>query len=379
MAGPDQLGSLSKRRPKSVRFTLMADLTGRALLRVFLCHSSGDKPAVRSLYKKLGQDNFRPWLDEEDLIPGQDWAVEIARAVRASDIVVVCLSRSSITKEGFVQKEIRQALDVADEKPEGAIFIIPLRLEDCEVPERLRRWHWVNLFDSNGYDKLFLALRRRQGPQENGPRADGADLRPEQHGGNRGVRTSAEERGGPVPAKSTERPEIQPRPSPREKEGRDQTSVSSQTLREPAPPSKTAGTNPIKKAVIVGGLALVGFLLLGLLLSPYLDTQADGTKVTLARAQIGIFATALANYKLDTGTYPTTEQGLRALHERPAGVTQWAGPYIKNEILKDPWGHDLGYKFPGEHGEEPDIVCLGAHGAPGGEGSNADIVSWAHF
>jgi hypothetical protein len=73
-------------------------------------------------------DGFQPWLDEEDLLPGQEWAREIARAVRTCDVIIVCLSRTSVTKEGFVQKEIRQALDIADEKPEGTIFVIPVSL-----------------------------------------------------------------------------------------------------------------------------------------------------------------------------------------------------------------------------------------------------------
>src|SRR3712207_6126465 len=96
-------------------------------LRVFLCHSLGDKPAVRDLYQRLrAEQGIEPWFDEEDLLPGQDWDQEIQKAVRAADVVLVCLSRSSITKAGYVQKEIRYALDVADEQPEGTIFIIPL-------------------------------------------------------------------------------------------------------------------------------------------------------------------------------------------------------------------------------------------------------------
>ena len=78
-----------------------------------------------------------------------------------SDVVVACISGRSSTKAGFVQKEIRQALDVADEQPEGTIFLIPLRLEDCDVPERLRRWQWVNWFEDGGYARLLLALQLR--------------------------------------------------------------------------------------------------------------------------------------------------------------------------------------------------------------------------
>jgi len=129
---------------------------------VFLCHASGDKPAVRALYQRLQADGFPSWLDEENLLPGQDWEREISAAVRASNVVLVCLSRASVTKEGFVQKEIRYALDVADEKPEGTIFIIPVRLENCDVPQRLRRLHWVNLFEMSGYRRLLSALRTRQ-------------------------------------------------------------------------------------------------------------------------------------------------------------------------------------------------------------------------
>jgi hypothetical protein len=137
-------------------------LSGR-LLRVFLCHSKEDKPQVRKLYARLQQDGFVPWLDEEDLIPGQDWREEISKAVRACEVVVVCLSKSSVTREGYVQKEIGLALDVADEKPEGTIFIIPVRLEEVDAPGRLSRWHWVNLFEEDGHQRLRRALTVRAG------------------------------------------------------------------------------------------------------------------------------------------------------------------------------------------------------------------------
>lgn len=131
-------------------------------LKIFLCHSSGDKPAVRNLYQQLKANAFIPWLDEENLLPGQDWQIEIPKAVKESNVVIVCLSQSSTTKEGYVQKEIKYALDVADEKPEGTIFIIPLRLEECNVSERLSRWQWVNLYEDNGFEKLKRALQVRE-------------------------------------------------------------------------------------------------------------------------------------------------------------------------------------------------------------------------
>lgn len=133
----------------------------KRFLQIFLCHSSNDKPKVRELYKQLRRDGFKPWLDEEDLLPGQDWQQEIPNAVRKSDIVLVCLSKSSVNKIGYIQKEIKYALDVADEQPDGAIFLIPVKLEECEVPPRLKKWQWVNLFNDNGYQRLIRSLDER--------------------------------------------------------------------------------------------------------------------------------------------------------------------------------------------------------------------------
>ena len=130
-------------------------------LKVFLCHSSSDKPSVEKYYNLLVEDGINAWLDKKSLIPGQDWQFEIQNAVINSDVVIVFLSSKSITKEGFVQKEIRIALDTADEKPDGTIFIIPAKLENCEVPKRLAKFHWVNLFDKDGYELLFKALQTR--------------------------------------------------------------------------------------------------------------------------------------------------------------------------------------------------------------------------
>jgi outer membrane protein assembly factor BamD (BamD/ComL family) len=130
-------------------------------LKVFLCHAAGDKPPVRDLYKRLTVEGVDAWLDKEKLLPGQDWRLEIPKAVKESDVVVVCLSNNSVTKEGYVQKEIKFALDIAEEKPEGAIFLIPARLEDCAVPERLSRWQWVDLYDENGFIQLLRSLKLR--------------------------------------------------------------------------------------------------------------------------------------------------------------------------------------------------------------------------
>lgn len=130
-------------------------------LKIFLCHSSGDKVLVRQLFERLRADGFDPWLDEERLLAGQDWNLEITKAVRGTDVVVVCVSTDSVSKAGYVQREIKFALDVADEQPDGAIFLIPAKLDDCIVPERLGRWHWVGLYEEDGYDRLTKSLVKR--------------------------------------------------------------------------------------------------------------------------------------------------------------------------------------------------------------------------
>jgi hypothetical protein len=128
---------------------------------VFLCHASEDKPKARVLYRGLIEAGVEPWLDDEKILPGQVWRDKIRSAVRTSDVVVVCLSNRSITKEGFVQREIAEALDVAVEKPLGTLFVIPARFEECTVPERLAERQWVDLFKAEGLGKLIVALQRR--------------------------------------------------------------------------------------------------------------------------------------------------------------------------------------------------------------------------
>ncbi len=103
-----------------------------------------------------------------------------------------------------------------------------------------------------------------------------------------------------------------------------------------------------------------------------------GTKRVVAQGQIRYFSQALELYKQDTRVFPTNEFGLQALRIQPPNAVGWAGPYILDEIPLDSWGRPYLYKYPGEHGDEPDIISLGADGQPGGEGDAADIVSWSN-
>jgi tetratricopeptide (TPR) repeat protein len=138
-------------------------------LSVFLCHSSADKPAVKELYKRLSSQGWiDPWLDSEKLLPGQDWNTEIERALETAHAVIVTLSKGSVNKEGYLQREFKYALDVAFEKPEGSIFIIPLKLEEIdklELPRSLRSLQYVDYFPKNkrvsAFERILESLRIR--------------------------------------------------------------------------------------------------------------------------------------------------------------------------------------------------------------------------
>lgn len=128
--------------------------------KVFLCHAKPDKDRVRHLYHELKEAGVDPWLDEQNILPGQDWEHEIRNAIRRSDFFLACLSRESVDRRGYFQKEIKLALDVLDELPENQVFLIPVRLEDCVVPDRLRARQWVDLFGwrMRGFSRLLLTF-----------------------------------------------------------------------------------------------------------------------------------------------------------------------------------------------------------------------------
>ena len=139
--------------------------TERRPLKVFLSYASQDRPAVREIYNALKVEEWiDPWLDQEKILPGQDWQMVIETAVDEADVVIICLSNQSVPKEGYVQREIRYAYDIALEKPEATIFLVPLRLDDCDVPRKLRFLHKVDYFGvekADAYADLVEALKQR--------------------------------------------------------------------------------------------------------------------------------------------------------------------------------------------------------------------------
>jgi endonuclease/exonuclease/phosphatase family metal-dependent hydrolase len=128
-------------------------------IRIFLCHASEDKSKVVEVYNALRGAGYRPWLDKKDLLPGQYWDVEIPKAIKVSNFMMIFFSTTSVAKRGYVQKEFKLALDTADEIPNDQMFLIPVRLDDCQIPNEFRRIHYVDLFETDGFDLVIKAIK----------------------------------------------------------------------------------------------------------------------------------------------------------------------------------------------------------------------------
>jgi CheY-like chemotaxis protein len=127
---------------------------------IFLCYARPDQEKVAALYEDLAVAGFVPWMDMKSIQGGEKWEVAIRHAIRRADFFVACLSNNSINRRGFMQREIRLALNIWDEKLEDDIYLIPARLEDCDVAhERLQEIQWVDLFKPDGFLRLNQAIR----------------------------------------------------------------------------------------------------------------------------------------------------------------------------------------------------------------------------
>jgi hypothetical protein len=127
--------------------------------KVFICHSKEDKPSARSIYAELTRRNIDPWIDEKELFAGLDWDVAIKEAIQRADAILVLLSAQSLSKRGYVQQEIRRALEVAKSIPEGRVFVIPVRLEDVALPVTLKHLQAVDYYADNFYESVVRGIR----------------------------------------------------------------------------------------------------------------------------------------------------------------------------------------------------------------------------
>lgn len=129
-----------------------------SVVQIFISYAREDQEKAREIHRRLVDRGYKPWLDEEELLPGQDFRIIIEKSLTTSDFVIVCLSKTSVVKRSFFQRELKQALDRLKEMRPEDIFLIPARIDDCAMPDELKDRHWVDLFDDRGWEKLFKAI-----------------------------------------------------------------------------------------------------------------------------------------------------------------------------------------------------------------------------
>lgn len=131
----------------------------QATVSIFLSYARRDVAEVTQIYHRLLAEGFAPWMDVQDILLGEDWERAIKQAIRRADFVLVCLSPNSADRRGLLQKEIKAALEIMEEKLEGDIYLLPVRLRDCEIPETLSKFQHGDLFRDDGWPRLLKAIR----------------------------------------------------------------------------------------------------------------------------------------------------------------------------------------------------------------------------
>jgi general secretion pathway protein G len=140
--------------------------------------------------------------------------------------------------------------------------------------------------------------------------------------------------------------------------------------------------NPVAHRRRQAGITLIELLVVMVIIALFativgtrVGRNVDKARQVAAKSQISEFESALEQFKLDVGRYPSNEEGLEALHSRPGNAANWDGPYLRKVVPADPWSRSYVYRFPGSHGDF-DLMSLGADGQEGGDGDNTDIVNW---
>jgi RNA-directed DNA polymerase len=142
----------------SIKFEDLTHMTEKTA-KIFISYARLDEEKAREIYNRLEGSGYEPWLDQESIVGGEDWERAINKAIKDCDIFLAILSKNSVNRRGVLQKELKQALDKLSEKLDEDIFIIPLRIEECEIPERLEAIQWIDYFASNGWNKLTQAIQ----------------------------------------------------------------------------------------------------------------------------------------------------------------------------------------------------------------------------
>jgi hypothetical protein len=139
---------------------------------IFLSYAKEDAERVAALYDQLKAAGFQPWMDKYDIVAGQDWKAALQSAISRCDAGIICLSNNSVSKTGYVQVEVKEFLEQRKRRPEGSIYLIPIRLENCPVPIGISDLHYADLFETDGWERLIASLeeagRQKSAREERG-------------------------------------------------------------------------------------------------------------------------------------------------------------------------------------------------------------------
>lgn len=127
--------------------------------RIFLCCAEEDQNRAEQLYQHLSDAGFKPWMKSRDLLPGQTWKLVTQKVIQKADFFMVCLSNRSVNQRGFVQTELHSALEVWQEKLPADIYLIPVRLEECDIPDSLADFTKADLFAEGGFEQIVRAIQ----------------------------------------------------------------------------------------------------------------------------------------------------------------------------------------------------------------------------
>lgn len=125
---------------------------------VFISYGREDREKVETIYQTLKKLGCNPWMDVHSLPAGSNWAYEIEIAEESCEFALVCLSNTTVNRDGYINKETKQLLDLYEKKLEGKIFLIPIRLEECQIPHRLSYLEYVDIFSEGGYQKMISGM-----------------------------------------------------------------------------------------------------------------------------------------------------------------------------------------------------------------------------
>ena len=137
---------------------------------LFFSYARDDQDVVKSIYKRLQEGGNKPWMDQFDILGGEDWQRAIKTAIKKADFFLIFLSSHSVNRRGVLQKEIREALEAWTGMLSNDIYLIPVRLDDCQVPDDLSSFQCVDLFEDSGWSKLLSAIKTGLRRRKNDPR-----------------------------------------------------------------------------------------------------------------------------------------------------------------------------------------------------------------